>query len=79
MGSPSENLHGGSGVADENLKAQEAAKRRRRYGFLFWLSVGWLVALATLAITADVLPLFPHDLSGYPVVLRAPRGVRLNA
>ena len=72
MGSPSENLRGGSGVADENLKAQEAAKRRRRYGFLFWLSVGWLVALATLAITADVLPLFPHDEMDFTELETAP-------
>jgi peptide/nickel transport system permease protein len=42
--------------------APDAAAPRQRYGIVMWLAVGWLAALATAALLANVLPLYdPAD------------------
>ncbi len=74
MASAAENLPEKREVGDENLEAQAAARRRRRYGVWFWLSVGWLIVLATIAITADILPLIPHDEMDFTELETAPWG-----
>ena len=41
---------------DEGVAAQPA-KRGRRLGLLFWMAIGWMIFMFTVAILAPVLPL----------------------
>lgn len=45
----------------ENHAAQEAARRRGRFGWFFWLPTAWLSAIIFCAVFADLLPLMPND------------------
>jgi peptide/nickel transport system permease protein len=45
----------------ENQAAQEAARRRARYGLFFWLPIAWLAFIVFCAVFADILPLQPND------------------
>ena len=45
----------------ENQAAQQAARRRARFGPFFWLPVAWLAFIVLCAIFADILPLQPND------------------
>ena len=45
----------------ENHAAQEAARRRGRFGWFFWLPTAWLSAIIFCAVFADLLPLKPND------------------
>ena len=45
----------------ENRAAQEAARRRGRFGWFFWLPTAWLSAIIFCAVFADLLPLMPND------------------
>lgn len=45
-------------VVDEDLvPAEQVVARRESLGVVFWVSVGWLVLIAVLALLADLLPL----------------------
>ncbi len=56
-----ENLNPGSLQDRENRAAQEAARRRGRFGWFFWLPTAWLSAIIFCAVFADLLPLMPND------------------
>jgi peptide/nickel transport system permease protein len=52
---------GTAAVAGENQAARRSARRRRRFGVLFWCSNGWLLAIAIGAIGADWIGLPDRD------------------
>ncbi len=45
----------------ENRAAQEAARKRGRFGLFFWIPTAWLGFIVFCAIFADLLPLIPND------------------
>jgi len=56
-----ETIDHGTELAQENQAAEEAARKRRRYGPLFWLPLVWLGVIVFCAVFADILPLNPND------------------
>src|SRR5579883_1012919 len=44
-------------LADKLEAAETAPARRRAFGIVFWLAVGWIALVFVLALAADLLPL----------------------
>jgi peptide/nickel transport system permease protein len=54
-------LDGDSLQDRENRAAQEAARKRGRFGLFFWIPTAWLGLIIFCAVFADLLPLIPND------------------
>jgi peptide/nickel transport system permease protein len=52
------------------LPAASPGKQQRRFGFAFWLAVGWLVVLVFLAVFAPVLPFVDSPTEFFPDAFR---------
>ncbi|MCH9673514.1 MAG: ABC transporter permease [Gammaproteobacteria bacterium] len=70
--SPTTAIRATGNQAQEDAKA--AAKRRRRFGILFWLSLSWIGLIISAAILADVLPLFDRDEMDFMELAATPGG-----
>jgi peptide/nickel transport system permease protein len=56
----------------ENRAAQEAARKRARYGPFFWFPVAWLAFIVFCAVFADLLPLQPNDEMDFTTISSPP-------
>ena len=56
----------------ENQAAQEATRKRARYGPFFWVPVAWLAFIVFCAVFADILPLQPNDEMDFTAISSPP-------
>ncbi len=56
----------------ENQAAQEATRKRARYGLFFWVPVAWLAFIVFCAVFADILPLQPNDEMDFTAISSPP-------
>jgi peptide/nickel transport system permease protein len=50
----------------EEIVAEEAAQpTKKKLGVVFWICAAWIVIVAALAITANILPLSNPDIGNY--------------
>lgn len=57
---------GGSAPGPADVLTSSPQKKRRKFGFFFWLATGWLILLVSLAVLAPVLPFVEDPAAFFP-------------